>query len=276
MANPLEFFEKIQNLINQEIPFVQVTLVDALGSVPQNIGTKMLVTKEGLYFGTIGGGCLENTAIKKSLELIENQKKSTDFVEWDLDEDIGMSCNGSVKLFFEAYLNKNWDIVIFGAGHVAQTMIPTLLTLDCRVTCIDIRQEWLDKLPKASNLTTLQVERMGSGIEKLNPQSFMIVMTMGHEFDYVVLREILKNKDSQDKFPYIGLMGSASKAITLKKELIKEGFSEEFVNEIHCPIGFKIGNNAPAEIAISITAELLQERDNIFNKKDIPFSHKNL
>jgi len=264
MSNPLEFLDKFQTLISKEIPFVQVTLVDINGSVPQNVGAKMLVTKDGLYFGTIGGGCLENLAIAKCLELIENQNQTTDFVEWHLNKDIGMSCNGSVKLFFEVYLNKSWDIVIFGAGHVSQAIIPTLLTLDCKVTCFDIRQEWLDKLPKNINLKTIKVERMGSGIENLNPKSFIIVMTMGHEFDDIVLSEVFKNKDSDAKFPYIGLMGSVSKFAAMKKSLIKQGFPEDFVNKIHCPIGFKIGNNSPSEISISIIAELLQERDKIF------------
>ena len=67
-------------------------------------------------------------------------------VEWNLQRDVGMTCGGVVKLFFETYNHSQWQIAIFGAGHVAAAVVHCLLPLECRVTCIDPREEWLDRL----------------------------------------------------------------------------------------------------------------------------------
>ena len=60
---------------------------------------------------------------------------------------------------------------------------------------------------------------------------------------------------------FIGVIGSEPKSRTLRSTLLKEGFDESMVGRIHCPIGLPIGSNSPPEIAVSIAAQLLQERD---------------
>ena len=61
--------------------------------------------------------------------------------------------------------------------------------------------------------------------------------------------------------PFIGVIGSDSKAATLKKELLALGLNPQVVDQIHCPIGLPFGNYTPAEIAVSISAQLLQVRE---------------
>jgi len=60
---------------------------------------------------------------------------------------------GVVKLYFESYHVARWNIVIFGAGHVANALVTMLIHLDCRITLFDPRQEWIDKLPRSPRLT---------------------------------------------------------------------------------------------------------------------------
>ena len=72
----LSIHEKLNELLFSNIPFVMVTLVDVIGSSPQDVGSKMLVTKDGLYGGTIGGGKVEFKAINEAKALLEN--KSSD------------------------------------------------------------------------------------------------------------------------------------------------------------------------------------------------------
>ena len=102
-------------------PFAAVTLVEAIGSTPQDAGSKMLVDADGIVFGTVGGGRLENQAIGFAQQLLsgENQRQRA-LEEWNLQRDVGMTCGGVVKLYFEAYNRHTWRIVLFGAGHVAQ------------------------------------------------------------------------------------------------------------------------------------------------------------
>ena len=81
-------YEKFHELFFSNIPFVMVTLVDVIGSSPQNRGSKMLVTRDGLYDGTIGGGKVEFKAINEAKSLLENKSLQTSFCEWNLKKEL--------------------------------------------------------------------------------------------------------------------------------------------------------------------------------------------
>lgn len=239
-----------------------VTQVDAIGSSPQNTGSKMLVTKDGLFGGTIGGGKVEFKALNEAKAMLENNSISTTFVEWNLKKDVGMTCGGIVRLYFEAYHSKPWKIAIFGAGHVANALIPHLLLLDCQIQCIDPRQVWLDKLPHSHKLSLIHTDDMASKVKQLDPQTFVLLMTMGHSTDLPILLEILRNK----QFPYLGVIGSKAKAARIKKDIEEAGLPNSCKEAFYCPIGLDLGNNHPHEIAISVAAQLIQERDRLHSR----------
>jgi len=255
----IAFYEKLQALLLSNSSFVSVTLVKASGSIPQVPGAKMLVTLDGLAAGTIGGGKLEKRTIEESQWLLQHaaETEPTKLVEWSLGRDIGMTCGGTVTLFFECVNPSQWPIVIFGAGHVAQALIPMLLQLDCSVTCIDPRMEWLEKLPRHPRLTTILSQDMSAEVEKLPDHAFVALVTMGHSTDLPILLEILKTRS----FPYVGVIGSQAKAIRLRKDIQEAGLPAGCAEAFHCPIGLDLGSNHPQEIAISIAAQLLKERD---------------
>jgi len=251
--------EKFNELLFSNVPFVLVTLVDALGSSPQNAGSKMLVTANGLYEGTIGGGKVEFKAINESLALLENKSVKTCFYEWNLKKDVGMSCGGIVRIYFEAFHSKIWKIAVFGAGHVANALIPLLLSLDCQIRCIDSRMLWLDKLPKSHKLILTHTEDLVSHVKHIDPDTFVLLMTMGHSSDLPILLEILKTK----QFPYLGVIGSVAKSVRLKKDIEEANLPKTCKEAFFCPIGLDFGSNQPHEIAISVAAQLIQERDKL-------------
>ena len=254
----------MQALLEEGTSFVCVTLVDIKGSTPRAQGGRMLVTASGLYSGTVGGGLVEAKALEFSQEFLQQNELSgqTKFVQWNLNRDIGMSCGGSVKLYFERFNTNPWKIMIFGAGHVAQALIPLLLTLDCQLTCYDTRREWLDKLPESPKLNKLCVENLEDNVEQTSEKAFVLIMTHGHRSDFYVAQKFLEQRNQ----PFLGVIGSRAKAATLKKELKKEGLKQKQIEKIFCPLGFSLGGNHPQEIAVSITAQLLYERDKLFGK----------
>src|SRR5262249_14485257 len=207
------------------VPFVSVILVDVIGSAPQDAGAKMLVTAQGLYYGTVGGGKIEKKAIEEAQRLLTlaDPALKTHFAQWSLTRDIGMTCGGGVKLFFEVFNLNTWNIVVFGAGHVAQSLIGVLVGLDCRITCIDPRQEWLDRLPDSRKLNKVLSSDMPSEVQTLSDDSFVILVTMGHTTDKPILLEILRTRT----FPYVGVIGSKAKAVRLKKDVVEAGLSPE-------------------------------------------------
>ena len=200
--------------------FVCVTLAEARGSVPQEPGAKMLVTAEGRFCGTIGGGRVEEAAIKRARELLSTRPKiSCELIEWNLQRDIGMTCGGVVKFFFEVFRPCSWPIAIFGAGHVAQALVRILASLSCRVSVFDTRPEMLSQLTETSNIKARLIEPLEDGVMEIPDGAFVVVMTQGHRTDKPVLERILKTRS----FPYLGAIGSASKAAVLRRELRESG-----------------------------------------------------
>lgn len=256
-------FAKLNELLLSNIPCAMVTLVEVIGSSPQNAGSKMLVTKDGLHCGTVGGGKLEFKAINEAKALLENKSHTTMLAEWNLKKDVGMSCGGIVRIYLEAYHSRTWNIAIFGAGHVANALIPLLLLLDCQIQCIDPRKLWLNKLPQSHKLSLTHAEDMPSEVKHLDPKTFVLLMTMGHSTDLPILLEILRTK----KFPYLGVIGSKAKAVRLKKDIEEANIPAACKENFYCPIGLDFGNNHPNEIAISVAAQLIQERDRLYAEK---------
>lgn len=251
------FWQKHHELLASNRPFVLVILTDALGSAPQEPGAKMLCDENGLIQGTIGGGKVEALALKTAAELLVN-KSATTFVDWHLEKDVGMTCGGRVKLYFETYRAADWQIAIFGAGHVAQALVAALLPLQCRILCVDSRPDWLDALPKSPKISALLAAAPAMEIHSLPSEAFVLMMTQGHATDFPVLLECLKR---ENPFSYLGVIGSKSKRAVLIKDLIAAGIDAGQAERFTCPIGLPIGKSEPAEIAVSVVAQLLQSRD---------------
>lgn len=253
------FIEKLAELSHSGQPFVCVTLVEAVGSTPQDAGSKMLAGTDGLLFGTVGGGRVEQKALQYAHEILTDHRDDRpSLVEWNLQRDVGMTCGGVVKLYFETYNFHDWHVVIFGAGHVAQSLVQCLLNLSCRVTCIDPRPRWVDMLPMSPRLKRILTDDMPAEVAQLRPTDFVICMTMGHRTDRPILEAILQRGIA---FPYLGVIGSHAKRKVLVRELTEAGFSRESAEQFRCPIGLPLGTSQPGEIAISVAAELIQCRD---------------
>ena len=259
------YLEQANKLADRGVVFATITLVQPEGHVPQDIGAKAIVTESGLAWGTVGGGRLEARAIEHALAMIARVKLGADtntvvdaeMIRYELQRDLNMVCGGAATLFYEISAACNWNIAIFGAGHVAQATVGLLCTFACNVICIDHRQEWLDKIAPRSNLRKILAAAMPEEVYKLPAGTFYVCMSQGHATDLPIVRQILKRNQAA----FIGVIGSEPKARTLRGVLLKEGFTEDAVNKIHCPVGLPIGSNAPTEIAVSIAAQLLQTRD---------------
>jgi xanthine dehydrogenase accessory factor len=261
MPTPHGFVERLAELSQSGIPFVCVTMVQATGSTPQDAGSKMLVNAGGLVTGTVGGGRVEAKALEHAKQMLAqppNQTPPNDLVEWNLKRDVGMTCGGSVKLFFETYNHSDWRIVVFGAGHVASAVVECLALLDCHVTCIDSRPEWLERIASSARLRKIQSSEPQNLVTELPADAFVICMTMGHATDRPILEEIFRQGRT---FPFLGVIGSKAKRAVLVKELAAAGIPTAKAEAFHCPIGLELGTNQPGEIAVSVIAQLIQERD---------------
>jgi xanthine dehydrogenase accessory factor len=252
----MKYLKECLGLQEQKESFVLVTMLRARGSSPQDPGAKMLVTQKGLYAGTIGGGKVEMAAITKAQDILKSTRQADpEVVCWNLQRDIGMSCGGEVEFLFEHHHAQSWPIVIFGAGHVAQALTRLLSHLNCQVSCIDSRSEWVERLDGVRGIHHPSPKEL---VKTFSGESFFLCMTMGHAHDVPILQEIALH---HPEAPYVGVIGSEIKGLRIKQELKQLGIQENFLSKLRVPMGLDLGSNAPWEIAISIAAELLQTRD---------------
>lgn len=256
------FLSAFKELQEKQKAFVVVTLVKHLGSSPQDVGAKALISLDGLEYGTVGGGKVENAAIKEAQRLIR-ENHTNHFVDWNLQKDIGMTCGGVVSFFFELFQVKNpFHIAVFGAGHIAQEFVRLLLLLDCQVICFDNRPEWIARLPKSPKLTTHCTDKMAEQVVTLPNGSYLALMTMGHGTDLPILIEAMKTRD---RFHYVGNVGSHQKRLRLENDLRQAEIPEGILKAFYCPMGEEFGTNSPIEISFSIVAQMLRTRDKIAN-----------
>ncbi len=147
-------------------------------------------------------------------------------------------------------------LVICGGGHVARELAPAALRVGFSVTVLENRKQVLEEGRFAPEVEL----RCGDFVSLLREghfpkNTFFAIMTQGHAADWVCLKEILRLPHA-----YLGLMGSRKKIASTREMLKQEGFGEAALDGVHTPIGISIGAETPAEIAVSIVAELIQCR----------------
>ncbi len=148
-------------------------------------------------------------------------------------------------------------VYIFGGGHVSQRLVPCLSSCDFRCVILEDRPEFIDPALFGGLADTRLVD-MGdlSGLAaELTPDDFVCIMTRGHRHDYESVYYMLRSRAC-----YIGVIGSRTKIGKLRERLIGDGFTEEDLKRLTTPIGIEIYSETPAEIAVSVTAQLIMVR----------------
>ncbi len=227
--------------------FVIVAVLGAIGSAPAEAGRRMLVTGS-TFAGTIGGGQLERHAQQTARTMLDGREASR-IEDYALGAKLGQCCGGRVVLHFELQQAHQPHIAVFGAGHVAAELAAILARLPYRSLFVDARAQWLERLPTAANLAVRCEEQPADAIPDLPAGAICLVMTHSHSLDLELARLLLE----WDKFAYLGVIGSASKAARFRSQLERRGLDS---SRLHCPIGKSCGKH-PAEVAVSIAGEIV-------------------
>jgi len=150
-------------------------------------------------------------------------------------------------------------LYVFGAGHISTFLSVLAKLVGFGVVVIDDREEFANKqrFPDADEIMVLPIPQSFGRIA-ITPSSYIAIVTRGHIHDHAVLKEALKHQPA-----YIGMIGSRRKREMIYHAMIREGTPKEDLQRVHSPIGLDIGAETPEEIAVSIVAELIQERDRL-------------
>jgi xanthine dehydrogenase accessory factor len=156
-------------------------------------------------------------------------------------------------------LQKEWfqpcpKLVICGGGHVADYVARFGQELDFEITVVDDRPEFVteERFPMA-NRFCLPFSHVSDSFPQ--EDAYYVVVTRGHLGDRACVEAVLKRS-----FTYLGMIGSRGKVAKTMETLKESGYVEDQLSAIHAPIGLKIGAQTPAEIAISILAEIIAVR----------------
>jgi len=148
------------------------------------------------------------------------------------------------------------NIAVFGAGHVGSAVVATLSGLDCNIRWIDSRRNIFRNVP--GNVRPIEAAEPALEVAAMPPDSYYLVMTHSHALDFDICDRILRRQDAR----YCGLIGSLSKRRRFEKRYRQQGMSQELIDALVCPIGVNgISGKKPAEIAVSVAAELLKLRE---------------
>lgn len=146
-------------------------------------------------------------------------------------------------------------LVICGGGHISSVLVSMASFLDFRIRVIDDRPEFAseERFPGADEVICDSFNNLENHMEK---DAYYVIVTRGHKDDRLCLEKILGTQCS-----YIGMIGSRKKVKKTYEMLTEEGFSEELLKTVHAPVGLDIGAETPAEIAVSILAEIISEKN---------------
>jgi xanthine dehydrogenase accessory factor len=236
--------------------FALVSVLEVDGSSPASPGQKMLVYPDGRTEGTVGGGSVELRARDEAVAMLGRGHGGVLRLLLDASVPGGLDslCGGTAVLAVEVAVGGP-RVLLCGAGHVAYALARILVELGLKHGVVDPRpdQANAERYPRAAAVFA-EPPPEWIAHRGLAGWSHLVILTHGHALDGATLRATWEAGFAG----YIGMIGSQRKWLETRRALAASGVSEEWLARVHCPIGLPIGARTPAQIAVSIAAEILQ------------------
>jgi xanthine dehydrogenase accessory factor len=215
----------------------------------------MLVRADGSSIGTVGGAALEERVKQLCGEVLQTGKGGLHHFDLQRWKPGGLPslCGGSVDIALE-YVPARANLLLWGGGHVAEALARILPTLEYDYSVADDRVEWIgaDRFPDADRRVVLAPRDLW---KTFDPQAFSHLYVLGYD----AIKDLEVLRVSLDRFPVvIAIIASAPKREHMYASLRAEGVAPEAIDRIRSPVGLALGAETPAEIAISVVAELVQ------------------
>ncbi|MEO6846549.1 MAG: XdhC family protein [Chthoniobacterales bacterium] len=234
---------------------VLATVANITGSVPREPGAKMIIFEDGHTEGTIGGGKFESLVIEEALRVMEGGSSilKTYPLHEASENSFGAICGGEVTVLIEPQPRPPLFCLV-GAGHCSQALARLATECGFLVTVLDDRAELLGVPNFASSIRCLSDPSPDEFIRsyKWSKRDALVLVSRNYHLD----REALAAALEKGGGGYLGMIGSKKKVMNVFDELAQRGVSREALQEVRAPIGLDIGADSPAEIAVSVMAEV--------------------
>ena len=231
------------------------TVVDRRGGVPVGLGSKLLLVNGTPRLGQLGWPVLQQRVLDEAPAVVADGKSQTRVYTFEADAASGLERGGQVSLFYEVTLPKP-TLIVVGAGHVAVPIAQIASMIDFDVVVIDDRPSFAnkDRFPGAREIIVDDFET-ALAAQPITPSTYVVLVTRGHVHDVRSLRSIVDKPAA-----YVGMIGSRRRVFAVFKLLHGEGVPIETLLRIRAPIGLDINTETPAEIAVSVVAEMMRVR----------------
>lgn len=235
------------------------------GSTPGKPGWKLVVRPDGTSFGNLGGGAFEALVVRDARALLERDGEETETRRYYLTEDAvtgtptGMVCGGFSEVFLEL-LKAEPTLLICGGGPVGQALAAQASHLGFDLAVAEDRAAFRrsELFPEGTRVVAVDRDYNGDFLEPFQDHDLLAaVVTRCWETDAAALAGILRQAPAH--LQYLGLMGSRRKIERVRAEVAGRGLDLRRFR-LHAPIGLPIGGDTPAEIALSILAEIVRLR----------------
>lgn len=248
-----KILKAVSSAVEKGIETAVVTVLEVKGSSPGKEGAMMAVFSDGSILGTVGGGALEYEFIQEALKAIKENKSCEKSFELTEKGSLHMKCGGFVRAYIKVFAKRE-KLLIMGGGHLGAELYTLGKFLNKYVVVFDDREEFANR-ERFSEADEIIFGKMEETVKNysVDENSYIIIVTRGHENDKECLKAILDKKVSPK---YIGMVGSRGKVLSTYKELLDEGYSKEELKKIYSPIGLDISSSEPKEIALGIMAEI--------------------
>ncbi|EGO65646.1 XdhC family protein [Acetonema longum] len=235
-------FEKLLSVVNEGRMSDIITVIDSSPDHRKYIGKMLLLHSNGHMEGE-----LDEAAAGKIAETVRAMAwtKPVTFTVSD-------TAGGHYRLFWDRVESEARAIVL-GGGHISQPLVQMLSMLDFNVTVIDDRPEFANpsRFPGARLVICDNFQKALAGL-KIDAATSVMIVTRGHRYDLECLRATVNSKAF-----YLGMIGSQRRVREVLSLIEGEGVSKELLQRLRSPVGLDIKAQTPAEIAVSIVAELI-------------------
>lgn len=257
-AENFKIFSHLDQLMEQGRPGMIFTLIDAGGLEELKIGSRLLLTWDGQVYGSLGIPALDQDLAKRRSGNLVGGRAGTEIITWEAPWfGAKEAIPGEVIKILQEGVVPQKKLVIFGGGHISLPLAEMAKILGYRVIVVDDREEFAnperfkgaDKTICADFIEVLQGDLLSGEIDCATS---IVIVTRGHRQDKTCVQYLIGRNVS-----YIGMIGSKNKVKQTFTTLLAEGFPREQLERIAAPIGLDLGGQSPAEIALSILAEIV-------------------
>jgi xanthine dehydrogenase accessory factor len=255
----IKLHEKFLEHLRAGRSFALATIVACRGSTPRKVGTRMLVHPDGRSEFTLGGGPFEAMVIEDARSALRSGESLLKHYAFrpEGEDSTGTLCGGEAEVFIEVHRPAE-RIVIFGGGHVGLALCRLANELGRRVLVLDERAEYAsrERFPAVETVVWAEEGYARHPLE-LAAEDAVVIVTHSHECDEECLQRVL----AAPAVPaYVGMIASRRKAKIIRERLVAKGVAPERLAAVRAPVGLDVGAETPAEIALSILAEILAVR----------------